>query len=277
VTLTAGRGVSTIRWDEAPGVAAYDVTWVATDLNGDAILDTNAVPIAGSKTNISGTEFRHTPLPLSPCPTIGPVCPTYTYVVTPSGAPAAPAPTVAAVSADLRAIAPSVTNTDSVTLAGIKSGGSRVEIRNSADTLVANIDHRETGWTASIPLTSDGLATFRLVAVEGDRSSLETIYQVTQDTDAPSGSALTIDNVSCETTPSSTKRVTLSGAKEPGLAVFRVREPDAPDQQIVGATPGASWSGVIEVESSATQINVVEKDTAGNASPQVSRTLPACS
>jgi hypothetical protein len=267
VTLTAGRGVNTLSWAPVAG-ATYDVVWSATDLSG--------APIDGTVTGITDPRFRQSDL--LPCRRLDSTCPTYKYSVRTSGS-VMTAPTVEAVSLDLPPVPPLVVNTDSVMLAGVKPSGTRVEIRNSDGKLIARVPsdravNYETDWTATIDLPYEGMFVFQLVAVdESGLASVETSYHVTRDMTAPS----TPTNVrvdACQSVPPSTKVVTLSGDKDSGVGVFRKLEPDAPDQQIVGATPEATWSGVIGLDSSATQITVVAKDAAGNASGPVQVTLP---
>jgi hypothetical protein len=277
VSLVAGRGVNTLNWDAVSGITSYDVTWSALDTNGEPILDGNGDPVGGTQPNITETHFRHASLPLPPCSTFNPTCPTYAYDVKPSGNPSATVLRVEAVSTDLRPVPPFVTNADSIILAGVKPSGTRVDIKDSAGTVVQTVPlDPQTDWTAKVLLDSDATFVFRLVAVDGTGlASIETTYQVTRDTDPPA--APTNVQISCESETSSTKKVTLSGNKESGIAVFRKLEPNAPDQQIVGATSDTPWSGVIEIENSTPSIDVITKDAAGNASRQPVQTdIPAC-
>lgn len=275
VTLTAGRGVNTISWNAVSG-STYVVTWSAVDEDGEPVLDGNGFPVRGSTPPITGTQFRHA-LPLPPCSTFGPVCPTYVYDVQASVNPAAFPPRVEAVAVDLRPVPPLIVNTTSVILAGVKPSGTRIDI-NDRNGLVKRIDlDHETSWTATVPLDTVPLDenqtfVFGLVAVdETGLASVETTYQVTRDTTAPgdpTGTAV------CESATASSRTFTLSGRKAPGAAVFRKLEPDAPDQQIVGATSDLIWSGVIEIENSISSIKLIAKDAAGNASGEVLVTLP---
>ncbi len=260
VKLTAGRGVNTLVWEPVPSATSYEVTWSATDLSGNLIGDT--------VTGITEPRFRQSGLYM--CPQLGSSCPTYSYSVRTTTS--ADAPKLEALSVDLRPVPPLVTNTNSVILAGVKPSGTRVDIKDSSGAVIKKVPtdrafDRETGWTATVPLDSDGTFTFRLVAIdESGLASIETQYQVTRDMTAPDAASLEVTTVSCATATASTKKVTLSGDKDSGTAVFRELEPDAPDQQIVGATAETSWSGVIEVGNAIDRIKVTAKDAAGNAS-----------
>lgn len=257
VTLTAGRGVNILSWAPVAG-ATYEVVWSATDLSGN--------PVGATVTGITDPRFRQSDL--LPCRQLGSTCPTYKYSVRTSGS-VMTGPTVEAVSVDLPPVPPLVVNTDSVLLAGVKPSGTRVEIRDSDGDLIATIPSdravdSETGWTTTINLPSDGLFAFRLVAVdETGLSSVETPYQVTRDTTPPAAAKLKVTVASCAPTTTSSTKIKLTGEKEPGTSVYRQLEPDASDQQVVGATAETSWSAVIE---SNTDFKLVVKDAAGNAS-----------
>ncbi len=264
VTLTAGRGVNTLSWETVSGTMSYQVTWTPADPSGE------------TERTVTEPRFRHSGLEL--CSDLTASCPTYSYTVQVSGSSAV-APTVEAVSVDLRPVPPLIVNTPSVILAGVKPSGTRIDITD-ANGLVETVDlDRETSWTATVDLPTDGLFVFRLVAFdESTLASIETTYQVTRDTSAP-GNPTAVTAV-CESATTASRTFTLSGDKDAGTAVFRKLEPDAADQQIVGATFDLTWSGVIEVENSTPLIDsiyVVAKDAAGNASGTVELTpLPAC-
>jgi hypothetical protein len=263
VTLTAGRGVNTLSWTPVTTATSYDVTWTAVDANGAIDSDTLTV---------SEPLFRHSGLEV--CSELGPGCPTYSYLVRQSGSPQI-APVVEALSVDLRPVPPLITNTPSIILAGVKPSGARVDVKDSGGAVVVAVpSDRDTGWTATLPLGSDGTFVFRLVAIdETGLASTETTYQVTRDTQPPVGPAnVQID--SCDPVTTSPREVTLSGEKTSGSAVFRFMEPNDPDQQLVGATVGTTWSGVLEVEDQTFQL--IAKDAAGNSSASVQVDLAGC-
>jgi hypothetical protein len=263
VTLSANRGVNTLSWDALPGVTAYDVTWFAQDVDGS--------PISGTRT-VSAPPFRHADLRM--CSAFGDACPTYTYrvrVAQSSGIAAE----VGAQSVDLRPAPPMIINSDFVIVTGVKPPGSRVEIDGVE---VIPFDY-ETGWTAALALTgaTDALFTFHLVAISADGLvSTETNYQVTRDTVAPAPPQ-SVTLTACDPATDSPRGITLSGTKEPGSAVYRAMEPDAPDQPIAGATGQTTWSSVIELDDQPTTIRLVAKDAAGNVSvPPIVIALSAC-
>ncbi len=251
VTLTAGRGVNTLSWEPVAGAATYDVSWTAID--GDGRL------IAGSRT-VDEPEFRHSAL--NTCVTAGPACLTYAYRVrvSPSGQFG---PLVEAFSINLYAAPPLVINTNTLLLVGTKPRGTRVVINGEQAVPLDSF----TSWRSNTSFTDrDGVYVVRLVAVDEDElESLATTFEVTVDTTPPSApAAITI--VRCDPLTGSRRRVTLQGSKEAGSAVFRAMEPDAPDQQIVGATTAVAWSGFLDVDNQTDVISVIAKDAAGNGS-----------
>ncbi|MEW6683773.1 MAG: hypothetical protein AB1451_12750 [Nitrospirota bacterium] len=255
VTLTAGRGVNTLSWTPVTNASSYDVTWSVVYEDGQSDF--------GSVT-VDQPLFRHSELRM--CSTFGPACQPYVYLVRASSSSEI-APVTEALPVDLRPVPPLVTNTPYVILAGVKPSGSRVEIKDAAGLVIETVPFdRETGWTATVPLASNGTFVFRLVAIdETGLASTETVYQVTRDMDPPNAPAFQI--VSCDPITTSPREVTLSGDKDSGSAVFRHLEPNDPDQQIVGATVGTTWSGVIEVEGQTFEL--IAKDAAGNSSDPV--------
>lgn len=263
VTLSANRGVNTLSWDEIVGAAAYEVTWFAQDVDGS--------PIAGTRT-VSAPPFRHAGLRM--CSVLGDTCPTYTYRVRVAQSTGIAAE-VAAQSADLRPTPPIITNNDFVIITGVKPVGSRVEING---VVTVPFDY-ETGWTATLPLTgaADRLFTFRMVAIDADGLvSTETTYEILRDTAAPAPPQ-SVTLTACDPATDSPRGITLSGTKDAESAVFRVMEPTAPDQTVVGATGQTAWSGVIELEDQPATISLVAKDAAGNvSSPAISIALSAC-
>lgn len=121
----------------------------------------------------------------------------------------------------------------------------------------------------------DRLFTFQFVAVNADElASTVTTYQIARDTVAPEPSR-DVTLTSCDPQTTSPRHLTLSGTKDSGSAVFRPREPDAPDQQIAGATDEIAWSGTLDLDDQPTTISLIAKDAAGNVSTTgLSITLP---
>jgi hypothetical protein len=262
VTLTAGRGVHTLSWATVDVASSYAVTWTGVDEQGQP--DSETVPV-------DEPLFRHSQLYV--CPTIEPSCPPFVYRVRAVIAGAASssefAPVIEALSVDLPPVPPLLTNARSVTLAGVKPSGARVEIKDADGVVVRTVPlDRETAWTVTLPLDGpdDKTFIFRLVAIdENGLASTETIYQVTRDTQPPGTFTVEID--ACDPATTSPRKVTLSGSKTSGSAVFRRREPNDPDQQIVDGTVDTTWSSSLQVEDQT--FNVIAKDAAGNSSDPV--------
>ncbi len=254
VKLTAGRGVNTLVWDPIDNESNYEVSWTAIAAGSLISSGTNTV---------DEPRFRHSELQM--CLTLGAACPTYTYLVRmPSSGRVAPV--VQTLSVDLRPVPPLITNGDSVILTGVKPSGSRVDIKLGIDLVSSVPFDRETGWTATVPLTSNGTFVFSLFAIdENDRSSIETSYQITRDL-RPLAEPEEVTVTACDPSTASPRRMTLSGKKGAGVAVFRALEPDAPDQQIVGATSSTDWFGVLDVDDQTVPITLITKDAAGNTS-----------
>jgi hypothetical protein len=268
VTLETGHEVNKLSWDAVTTATAYDVSWVAQDVDG--------TPLTGTET-VTGTEFRHAGLHLCTSPAVS--CPIYTYRVRGSQSTGIAAE-VAAQAIDLRPVPPLITNTDYVLVTGLKPAGSLVEINGA---VVVPFDY-ETGWSATLAL--DGVTdrvfpfTFRFVAVNADGlRSTETIYRVTRDLDPPPP-LMNVTVTACDAASASPRRITLSGSngsKESGTSVYRAREPIASDVQIAGATDQTAWSGVIDLDDQPTTISLIAKDAAGNVStPPFSVLLSAC-
>jgi hypothetical protein len=137
----------------------------------------------------------------------------------------------------------------------------------------------ETGWSATLPLegVTDREFTFRFVSVNADGlSSTETIYRVTRDVTPPQP-LMNVTVTACDAASASPRRITLSGPKDTGSAVYRSREPIASDVQIAGATDQTAWSGVIDLDDQPTTISLIAKDAAGNVStPPFSVPLSSC-
>jgi hypothetical protein len=269
VTIQAERNVNRVSWDAVATATAYDVSWVAQDVDGS--------PLAGTQT-VSDTKFRHAGLRLCTSPVN--FCPTYTYRVRVSQSTGIAAE-VAAQAIDLRPVPPLITNTDYVLVTGLKPAGSLVEINGA---VVVPFDY-ETGWSATLPLNgvTDRVFpfTFRFVAVNADGlSSTETIYRVTRDL-APPQPLMNVTVTKCDASSASPRRITLigpDGSKESGTSVYRQMDPAvASDVQIAGATDQTAWSGVIDLDDQPTAISLIAKDAAGNVStPPFSVLLSAC-
>ncbi|MFZ5877368.1 MAG: hypothetical protein ACOYXU_13320 [Nitrospirota bacterium] len=264
VTIQSDRDVNTLSWEAVTGAAAYDVIWDARDLQGNAL---------GATVTVTDAQFRHTDLVL--CTNPADECPIYRYRVRVSQTTGI-APEVSARAVDLRSVPPLITNTDYVVATGIKPAGSRVLING----MVTVPFDTETGWTATLPLdgVTDREFTFRLVAVNTDGvTSTETTYRVTRDTESPLP-LMTVTVTACDAESASPRRITLAGAKEAGVSVYREMDPAvSADVQIVGATDQTAWSGVIDLDDQPTAINLIAKDAAGNqSSPALSVPLSSC-
>ena len=160
-----------------------------------------------------------------------------------------------------------------VLVTGLKPSMSRVEMDG---VVIVPFDY-ETGWSATLPLNGiDGLFTFRFVAVNADElASTPTTHSVARDTIAPAPpQSVTLG--SCDPVTTSPRHITLSGTKDSGSAMFRVREPIAPDIQIVGATDQRAWSGALDLDDQPPTISLIAKDAAGNVSTSVPILLASC-